>query len=108
MAVTITAAEVAVLVGVDTGAAARLLAVAGVAIAQYLRGGAVPQATENEAAVLFVGYLSAAEGSGAGAIQTVDVGPVSSRLITDHSAAFRRCGAAGMLAGYRVRRAGKI
>lgn len=108
MAVTITAADVAEATGADETTAARLLPVAGEAITEYLRGGSAPQAVENEAALLFVGYFTAAEGSGAGALMDTTVGPLSARPVADHGPAFRRCGAAGLLTRYRRRRGGAI
>ena len=108
MAVAITAALVADAVGTDVAIAARLLPVATGRIASYLKGGTAPAGVEDEAAVLFIGYLAAAEGTGAGAVMESSVGPLTSKTVTDHSAAFRRSGAAGLLTPYRRRRGGVI
>ncbi len=104
----VTAATVATATGTDETTATRLLPVATAKITEYLSGGEAPEALTDEAAVLFVGYLGAAEGTSAGAFMETSVGPITSKAVTDHSAAFRRCGAAGLLAPYRRRRGGAV
>ena len=108
MAVTITPPAVAAAVGCEEATATRLLPVAVAKIAEYLKGGEPLAGVENESAILYIGYLSQAEASGSGAVVDTNVGPVSSRHITDHSAAFRRCGAAALLTSSRMRRGGII
>ena len=64
-----------------------------------------PQAVKNECAVRVVGYLSQAD---YGAFRSETIGPVERDYTADHSRAFRRCGAKGFLAPWKLRNAGSI
>ena len=61
-----------------------------------------PQVLRDEAVIRFAGYLLGSETREFGVIRSDSVGPLSSSYITDHAAAFRRSGAQGLLAPWRV------
>lgn len=73
-----------------------------------------PQAVKDEAVIRYVGYLAAAGGRGVGGagfgggMVKETVGPISAEPVTNHAAAFRLSGAYGLLAPWKVRRAGVI
>ena len=64
-----------------------------------------PQAVRDEAVIRFAGYL--ADGS-FGTVHAESSGPFSTTLAPNHAGAFRLCGAYGLLAPWKVRRAGAI
>ena len=64
-----------------------------------------PQAVKNEACVRMCGYL--AEGYSA-TVRSETIGPKSAEYNLNHAAMFRTCGAKGLLAPFKVRRAGRI
>ena len=64
-----------------------------------------PQAVKNEACVRTVAYL--AEGYSA-TVRSETIGPKSAEYNLDHRALFRNCGAKGILAPWKIRRAGAI
>ena len=106
MAVTITATELADLIGgrADQSAEpARLLAVGTAMVEDYAPE--APEALQNEAVIRFCGYLAQAD---FGTVREETLGPHSVGWITNHAAAFRNSGAAALLTRYRVRRAGRI
>lgn len=101
--VTITADVVAAETGITEERAGRLLDVAAELVGRYAPD--APAALLNEACIRFCGYLGQ---SGYGAVRSETVGPMSVEYQMNHSAAFRNSGAAALLTGYKVRRAGPI
>ncbi len=85
----------------DSAVAEALLAVATERVNRYAPG--APEAILNEAVVRYAGYLAQSDFGG---IVKDDIGPLSQTYVTNHANAFRSCGAAGLLAPWRVRRAG--
>ena len=105
MAITLTAETLAEAIGAEDSptVAARVLAVASQVITDYAPD--APDAVADEAAIRFAGYLY---GSDYGAIRSEDLGPMTVSYATNHAAAFRFSGAAGLLTRYKRRRAGRI
>ena len=101
-AVTITAAELATATGADADTAERLLPVARRVVLDYAP--AAPTELLNEAVVRFAGYLA----GDFGAVRSEGIGELSVEYAMNHAAAFRNCGAAGLLTRYKVRRGGSI
>lgn len=64
-----------------------------------------PQAVKDEAVIRFAGYMAQAD---FGALATHAIGPLSVTWTTNHAAAFRYSGAYGLIAPWKVRRAGVI
>ena len=64
-----------------------------------------PQAIRNEATIRFAGYVYSAD---FGAIRKETIGPSEIEYIANHANAWRNCGAAGLVAPWKVRRAGVI
>ena len=64
-----------------------------------------PQGIRDEATIRYAGYLT--EGS-YGAIRKRSIGPIDYEFVVNHANAWRNCGAAGLLAPWRIRRAGVI
>ena len=64
-----------------------------------------PQAVRDEAVIRFVGYWAQSD---YGSIRSESIGPRSVEYIANHANAWRNCGAAGLLAPWRIRRAGAI
>ena len=64
-----------------------------------------PQATRDEATIRFAGYLMH---SGFGTLSQDKVGPLEIEHVTNHANAWRNCGAGGLLAPWKIRRAGVI
>ena len=60
---------------------------------------AAPQSVKDESCIRLCGYMS---GSDYGGIRAESIGPRSVDYITNHAGAFRRCGAAGLLAPWRA------
>ena len=115
MAVTISLADLAYAIGADHGVTAdpdtaeiarvtRLLTVASQVVTDYAPD--APQAVANEAVVRFCGYLYSAD---FGAIRSDELGAgLRLSYATNHAAAFRFSGAAGLLTRYKRRHAGRI
>ena len=114
MAVTISLEDLAYAIGADHGVTAdpdtaeiarvtRLLTVASQVVTDYAPD--APQAVANEAVVRFCGYLYEAD---YGAIRSDELGPGRLAYVTNHAAAFRFSGAAGLLTRYKRRHAGRI
>ena len=64
-----------------------------------------PQAVKDEAVIRFSGYLAQAD---FGSIESENIGPKTVTFPTNHAGAFRLYGAYGLLAPWKVRRAGVI
>ena len=64
-----------------------------------LEAAAAPQAIRDEAVIRFAGYLAGADYGG---IRAETIGPQSVDYVVNHGNAWRRCGAAGLLAPWRV------
>ena len=94
------------LVGIDGGSARqnqRLDALMAVASAMIeAEAPDAPQAIKNEAVLRFAGYLAQ---SGYGAIESERDGEREISHRASHAAMFRHCGAMGLLARWKVRRA---
>ena len=103
--VTLTASELAEIIGTELDEAERLLAVASAMVSRYAPD--APTAVVNEATVRFSGYLASSEASGYGAYRQVGVG-FDVGLQHLHGPAFRNSGAAMLLSPWRIRRAGAI
>ena len=105
MAITITASELAEAIGGEDSPTivARVLATASAIVTNYAP--AAPDAVQNEAVVRFAGYLF---GSDFGGVQSESIGPMRVDYATNHAAAFRYSGAAGLLTRYKRRRTGSI
>ena len=107
MAVAITAETLASIVGTDSDddtypVATRLLAVATARVERYAPD--APTAMQDEATIRFAAYLAGAKAN-PNASGTVSVGSVSlTETSHSHAAAFRLCGAKGLLGPWRVRR----
>ena len=78
-----------------------LLAVCSAVVSDYAPD--APDAVQNEAVIRLGGHLA---GSGFGGIQSETIGPRTVNYATNHAAAFRYSGAAGLLTRYKKRRAG--
>ena len=120
MAVTITAANLAFRIGLESGShvpgaqmsaqeiaaqalSAQLLAVAAGQVEEYAPN--APDQTANEATVRFAGYLAQSDFGG---VRKEDAGPLSTEWTTNHASAFRNSGAEMLLTRWKVRRAGAI
>ena len=57
-----------------------------------------PQAVRDEAVIRFAGYMAGADYGG---IRSETIGPQSVDYVVNHGNAWRRCGAAGLLAPWR-------
>ena len=64
-----------------------------------------PQAVRDEAVIRYAGYMA---GSDYGGVVDETIGPQSITYAMNHAAAYRNCGAAGLLAPWKIRRAGAI
>ena len=88
----------------------RLGAVASARVEQYAPD--APDPIRTESLILFAGYLNESAGDGFGAVrsQSIDLDSVTLQTdsVSNHAAAFRNCGAAGLLSPWKVRRAGSI
>jgi len=103
MAITLTAAELMTATRMGEPHATRLLAVASELVTDYAPD--APDVIQNEAVIRMAGYLY---GSDYGGIRSESIGPQGINYATNHAAAFRYSGAAGLLTRYKRRRAGKI
>ena len=104
MAITITAAELALQADIPATDATRLLPVATALVDRYAP--AAPAAIGNEACVRWAAYSAGASHTFFGASPEVEISGIklSGRV---HGPAFRNCGAASILAPWRVRNAGR-
>ncbi|MCY4086858.1 MAG: hypothetical protein OXG37_08255 [Actinomycetia bacterium] len=103
MAVTITAEELASLIGGDPGHAPRVLAVAAARVDRYAPD--APGEIHNEAVIRLAGYLAQSDYGG---ISEETIGPMTVKWTISHAAMFRNSGAAGLLAPWRTHRAGNV
>ena len=103
MAVTITAAALAVALGVDETLGARLLAVAAPTVERYAAD--APTAVQNEAAIRFAGWLNEAPTSGA---RSESIGDISTTFSPAMTSGLRASGAMALLSPWKIRRAGAI
>lgn len=106
MSVTLDAAGLADAASIDSDAATRLLPVVTARVERYASG--APDALHDEAAIRFAAYLAGATPN-PNAAGNVGIGSLSiTNTSHSHAAAFRLCGAAGLLSPWRVRRAGSV
>ena len=103
MAVTLTAAELAQAVGVDSTTATRLLAVATELVTRYAPD--APGAIANEAAIRAAGWLAEQP---AAAITGESEGDIRTSYAPTMLSALRHSGAMGLLSPWKIRRAGAI
>ena len=103
MAVTLTAAELAEAIGVDSNTAARLLAVASALVERYAPE--APEAISNEAAIRSAGWLADQPSA---AIRSETEGDISTDYAPSQMSALRHSGAMALLSPWKVRRAGAI
>ena len=103
MAVTITAAQLAEAVGVDSTTATRLLAVATALVNRYVS--AAPDAITNEATIRCAGWLAEQPSA---AIRSETEGDVSTSYAPSMQSALRHSGAMALLTHWRIRRSGAI
>ena len=64
-----------------------------------------PQAVRDEAVIRYSGYMAGAD---YGALRKESIGPRDIEYVSNHSNAWRNCGAAALLSVWKVRRAGVI
>ena len=103
MAVDLTAASLAVALGVDETTATRLLAVAKPTVERYAP--AAPAAIQNEAVIRFGGWLNEAPASGA---RSESVGDITTGYSPAMTSGLRTSGATALLSAFKQRRAGAI
>ena len=103
MAVTITAAELAEAVGVDSTTATRLLAVATELVNRYAPD--APDAIANEGATRCAGWLSEAPASG---VRSESIGDISTTFSPMATGGLRASGAMALLSPWKIRRAGPV
>ena len=103
MAVTLKADEIGRIVGGRKDDLPRLVQAAAARVLRYAPD--APDEIHNEAAIRLVGYLAQSD---YGSITEEAEGPMSRSFVVNHADAFRRCGAAGLLAPWRTHRAGNV
>ena len=103
MAVDLTAASLAVALGVDETTATRLLGVAKATVERYAPS--APAAIQGEAAIRFSGWLAEAPSSGA---RSESIGDISTSFSPAMTGGFRASGAMALLSPWKIRRAGAI
>ena len=103
MAVTLTAAELAEAVGVDSATASRLLAVATALVTRYAPN--APDAVANEAAIRAAGWLAEQPSA---AITSESEGDIRTSYAPTMLSALRHSGGMSLLSGWKIRRAGQI
>ena len=103
MAVTITAAELAEAVGVDSATATRLLEVAKALVTRYAP--AAPVAVQNSAVVRCAGWLAEQP---AAAITGETEGDIQTSYAPTMQSALRHSGGMALLSPWKIRRAGAI
>ena len=101
--ITLTESEFMAEVGGTPAQAARWYGLAVNVVESYAP--AAPSANKGEAIIRFGGYLRDAD---PGTQQSQTFGPKSIDFVTNHSAAFRNCGAAALLTHWKRRRAGAV
>ena len=90
----------------DYSALTRLLAVATALVDRYAPG--APDAIANEAAVRFCAYSRGAEASAWGAWRRAELRGLDVEHTASHASAWRNCGAAALLAPWKVRGVGVL
>ncbi len=103
MAVTLTAAQLAEAVGLDSATAARLLAVAGALVERYAPD--APDAVANEAAIRTAGWLAEQPSA---AITSESEGDIRTSYAPTMLSALRHSGGMALLSPWKIRRAGAI
>ena len=103
MAVTITAAQLAEAVGVDSTTATRLLAVATELVTRYAPD--PPDSVANEAAIRTAGWLAEMPRA---AITSESEGDIRTSYAPTMLSALRHSGAMALLSPWKIRRAGQI
>ena len=103
MAVTLTAAELAEAVGVDSVTATRLLAVATELVTRFAPG--APDAIQGEAVLRVSGWLNEAPASGA---RSESIGDISTAFSPAMTGGLRASGAMALLSPWKIRRAGPV
>ena len=103
MAVTVTSAELAEAVGVDSVTAARLLAVATALVTRYAPD--APAAIQGAAVLRVSGWLSEAPASG---VRSESIGDISTTYSPMATGALRASGGMSLLSPWKKRRAGPI
>ena len=99
----VTAQQLADESGATLERATRVLPVAVQTVTDYAPD--APEALRDEAVYRFGGYLLASD---YGTVRTEALGPQSVEYQMNHAAAFRNSGAAMLLTGHKVRRAGSV
>ena len=64
-----------------------------------------PQAVKDEAVIRYAGYMAGADYGG---LRKESIGPRDIEYVVNHANAWRACGAYGLIAPWKVRRAGAI
>ena len=103
MAVTLTAAQLAEAVGVDSKTATRLLAVAAELVNRFAPD--APDAISNEAAIRTAGWLAEQPSA---AIRAETEADISTSYAPSMQSALRHSGAMALLSSWKIRRAGAI
>ena len=103
MAVTLTSAELAEAVGVDSATATRLLAVASALVTRHAP--AAPDAISNEAVIRTAGWLAEQPSA---AITSETEGDIRTSYAPSMQSALRHSGAMALLSPWKIRRAGAI
>ena len=103
MAVTLTAAQLAEAVGLDSATAARLLAVASALVTRFAPD--APDAIANEGAIRTAGWLAEQP---AAAIRAETEADISTSYAPSMQSALRHSGAMALLSPWKIRRAGAI
>ena len=103
MAVTLTAADLAAVLGVESAIATRLLPVASALVERYAPD--APEAIQNEAAIRCSGWLNEQP---AAAVRSERIGDIQTDYSPSNMSALRHSGAMALLTGWKVRRGGMI
>ena len=103
MAVTLTAADLAEAVGVDSVTATRLLAVATELVTRFAPD--APAAIANEACIRTSAWINEAPASG---VRSESIGDISTTFSPMATGALRASGAMSLLSPWKIRRAGEI
>ena len=103
MAVTLTSAELAEAVGVDSATATRLLAVVSALVQRFADG--APAEISNEAVIRTTGWLAEQPSA---AITSETEGDIRTSYVPTMQSALRHSGAMALLSPWKIRRAGAI
>ena len=103
MALTLTAAELAEAIGVDSAAATRLLPVATALVTRYAP--AAPAPISNEAAIRCAGWLAEQPNA---SITSETEGDIRTSYAPTMTSALRHSGGMALLSPWKVRRAGAV